>query len=55
MNFKDFFLTSSQFPRIIFISTGHTFKAWCTPTLKNLDTAIRGSSKDILGLKYAYL
>ena len=48
MNIKDSVHSSSQLLRA-FISTGYTFKGRCTATLRDLDTAIGGSSKDILG------
>ena len=46
MNFKDFFLPSSNFYEQI-IPTGHTFEGQCTARFKNVDTAIGGSSNDI--------
>ena len=53
MNFKGFFFTVQQIFRA-FISTGHTFKSRCTATLRNWDTAIGGSSKQIISFKCAY-
>ena len=47
MNFKDYFLSSSKFYGQSIIPTGHTFEGQCTARLRSLDTAIRGSSKDV--------
>ena len=51
MNIKDSVHSSSQLLRA-FISTGYTFKGRCTAILRKLDTAIAGSSKDILGFMF---
>ena len=48
MNFKDYFLSSSKFYGQSIIPTGHTFEGQCTARLRSLDTAIGGSSKDVL-------
>ena len=47
MRFKDFFLSSSKSSELHI--AGDTFEGWWTSKFRNLDTAIVGSSKDILG------
>ena len=46
MNFKDSLLSNKFYGAII--PTGHTFEGQCTARLRSLDTAIGGSSKDVL-------
>ena len=49
MNFKDSLRSSSKFYGQSYrLPTGHTFEGQYTARLKSLDTAIGGSSKDVL-------
>ena len=50
MNFKAIPSVSSS--KFYVISTGHTFEGQCTARLGSLDTAIGGSSKDVLYCLY---
>ena len=52
MNFKQSFL--SFLSSCKFSEDSYRFKGRCRARLRNLDTAVGGSSKDILGFKCAY-
>ena len=48
MNFKDSFLSIVEQILRAIIPAGHIFEGQCTARLRSLDTAIGGSSKDVL-------